>query len=192
MPAPTSFQKRLAALVLDQHEKFSLLRESQPPLSTQIAQYWTGLGLKFPGVGTAWSAVFISWCVKTAGATAKQFRFSPMHSVFVFQAIRNAAVPGSVFIGRDVGQYSPKLGDILQNNRDPKLKANFAFASTHTSYSSHSAVVFEVGVDSAGRYLRTIGGNESDSVGMKEVRLDAQGRVKNPQGLYISVIETLL
>ena len=41
-------------------------------------------------------------------------------------------------------------------------------------------------------YLRTIGGNESDSVGMKEVRLDADGLVKNPAGLYISVIETLL
>ena len=50
----------------------------------------------------------------------------------------------------------------------------------------------EVGGDSKGNYLRTIGGNESDAVGMKEVRLDADGRVKNAAGLYISVIETLL
>ena len=41
-------------------------------------------------------------------------------------------------------------------------------------------------------YLRTIGGNESDAVGMKEVRLDVNGLVKNPAGLYISVIETML
>ena len=29
-------------------------------------------------------------------------------------------------------------------------------------------------------------------VGMKEVRLDAKGLVKNPGGLYMSVIETLV
>ena len=54
------------------------------------------------------------------------------------------------------------------------------------------AIVMEVGVDNKGNYLRTIGGNESDSVGMKEVRLDGNGLVKNPAGLYISVIETML
>ena len=37
-----------------------------------------------------------------------------------------------------------------------------------------------------------MGGNESDSVGMKEVHLDAKGLVKNPGGLYMSVIETLV
>jgi hypothetical protein len=52
--------------------------------------------------------------------------------------------------------------------------------------------VIEVGSDQRGRYLRTIGGNEDDSVGLKEVRLGANGRVHNPSGLYISVIETLL
>ena len=54
------------------------------------------------------------------------------------------------------------------------------------------AIVMEVGVDNKGNYLRTIGGNESDSVGMKGVRLDGNGLVKNPAGLYISVIETML
>ena len=42
------------------------------------------------------------------------------------------------------------------------------------------------------QHLRTMGGNESDSVGMKEVRLDAKGLVKSPGGLYMSVIETLV
>lgn len=35
-------------------------------------------------------------------------------------------------------------------------------------------------------------GSEGDSVGMKEVRLAAQGRVRNPQGFYIAVVESLL
>ena len=50
----------------------------------------------------------------------------------------------------------------------------------------------EVGVDSKGNYLRTIGGNESDAVGMKEVRLDANGRVRNGAGLFIAALETAL
>ena len=52
--------------------------------------------------------------------------------------------------------------------------------------------VIEVGADSQGCYLRTIGGNEGDTVGMREVRLSAGGLVRNPDGVYIALIETLL
>ena len=49
-----------------------------------------------------------------------------------------------------------------------------------------------MGVESKGNYLRTICGNESDAVGMKELRLDGNGLVKNAAGLYIAVIESML
>ena len=90
----------------------------------------------------------------------------------------------------NVAQYAPKIGDILQNNRGHGTYT-FQYAATHRSYPSHCAIVMEVGVDSKGNYLQTIGGNEPDSVGMKEVRLDADGRVKNAAGLYVAAIETL-
>lgn len=83
-----------------------------------------------------------------------------------------------------------KNGDILQNNRSGN-SFDFAFAATHKSYESHSAVVMDVGSDTRGKYLRTVGGNESDSVGMKEVRLNAKGLVGQGR-IYIAVIETLL
>lgn len=187
----THYQKRLASIAQLQYQKYRLLRENEPPLSTQIEAYWTDLGLPFPGVSTAWSAVFVSWCVKQAGATPQQFPFSSQHSRFVHAAIKNARNGSGVFHGHEVGAYAPKLGDIVQNNRAGN-RYDFRHAETHVSYASHSAVVYEVGVDNRGRYLRTIGGNESDSVGMKEVRLDSAGRIKNPAGLYIAVIETLL
>lgn len=192
MQSPTTFQKRLASIVQQEHAKYALMRESEPPLAAQIKRYWSDLGFKFKDVGVAWSAVFVSWCVKAAGATKQQFRFATMHSEFVYRAIKDLGDPDALFLGRQVDMYAPKIGDILQNNRDPKKKFDYAFARANQYYSSHSAVVFEVGVDTKGRYLRTIGGNESDSVGMKEVRLDANGVVKNPNGLYISVVETLL
>ena len=136
------------------------------------------------------SSTSTAGCVKQAGATAAQFIFSPQHSQFVNAAIATAKSATGVFMGRDVAQCAPKMGD-LQNNRGQGAYT-FQYAATHRSYPSHSAIVMEVGVDSKGNYLRTIGGNESDAVGMKEVRLDANGLVKNPGGLYISVIETLL
>lgn len=188
---PTAFQKKLATIAQQQFDKFHLLREGQDPLASQIKVYWKDLGFSFPGVDTPWSAVFVSWCVKQAGATKQQFLFSPAHSQFVFQAIANTSAGTGVFRGHPTSEYAPKLGDILHNNRSGN-SFDFAFAKTHKSYESHSAIVMEVGVDTKGRYLRTIGGNESDSVGMKEVRLDAKGFIKNASGLYISVIETLL
>lgn len=190
MPS-TPFEKRLATIAQQQYDKYHLLRENQDPLATQIKAYWRDLGFAFPGVGTAWSAVFVSWCVKQAGATRNQFRFDPMHSTFVYTAIRNATNNVGVFRGRDPAVYAPKLGDILQNNRGTN-HYDFAYARTHATYLSHSAIVYEVGSDNKGKYLRTIGGNEDDSVGLKEVRLDARGRVKNTDKVFIAVIETML
>jgi hypothetical protein len=187
----TAFQKKLAGVAQQQFTKYRFKRENQEPLATQIEAYWTDIGLNFASVAEPWSAVFVSWCVKRAGATAAQFVFAAAHAKFVYAAIANADNESGVFRGRDVAKYAPKVGDILQNNRSGN-HFDFVFASTHKAYESHSAIVIEVGADSAGRYLRTIGGNESDSVGMKEVRLTPSGLVKNTDGLYISVIETLL
>jgi hypothetical protein len=187
----TAFQKKLATIAQDQFDRFHLLRENQPPLSTQIQRYWQDLGFPFPGVGEAWSAVFVSWCVKNAGATASQFAFAQAHSTFVHAAIANTIAGKGVFHAHPPSDYAPKIGDLLQNNRAGN-HFDFEFARKKSAYKSHSAIVIEVGTDNAGRYLRTIGGNESDTVGMKEVRLNANGRVRNKDGLYIAVVETLL
>jgi hypothetical protein len=116
----------------------------------------------FPGVKTAWSAVFVSWCVKKAGATGKEFAFAAAHAKFVKAAIGNALKGVGVFRGLQIDQYAPKVGDIVQNNRSGN-KFTYDFARTHSAYESHSAIVVEVGVDHDGHYVMTIGGNESDS-----------------------------
>jgi hypothetical protein len=187
----THFQGRLASIALREHKRFHLLRENQDPLASRIVRYWTDLGFEFPGIQVPWSAVFVSWCVKSAGATAAQFEFAAAHSQFVFKAIANTVAGQGDFRGYAPDQYAPKVGDIVQNNRAGK-RFDFAFASTHRAYQSHSAIVVEVGSDDKGQYLRTVGGNESDSVGVKEVRLSPAGRVMNSTGLYVAVVETRL
>ena len=187
----TPFQLRFARTAQQQYEKYYLMREGQSPLKEQIRKYWTDLGLSFPGVSTAWSAVFVSWCAKQAGASSTDFPFSPRHSSFIHRFIKNRKNGVGVFRAHPIADYSPKVGDILQNNRNGNA-FTYAFAEANSQYESHTAIVMEVGTDARGRYLRTVGGNESDSVGMKEVRLSSKGRVLGSAGLYISIVETLL
>jgi hypothetical protein len=188
---PSTYAKKLAATAVGQYNRYHEYSESDPELSAQIKRYWQDLGFDFPGVKTAWSAVFVSWCVKKAGATGKEFAFAAAHAKFVKAAIQNALKGVGVFRGLQIDQYAPKVGDIVQNNRSGN-KFTYDFARTHSAYESHSAIVVEVGVDHDGHYLMTIGGNESDSVRRKRIRQNNKGliiqRKLNP---YICVIQDL-
>ncbi len=187
----TPFVKRLASIAQGQHDKFHLQHESDPALSRQIRTYWSELGFDFPGVSTPWSAVFVSWCVKTAGASESEFKFAQAHAVFVHWAIQNAQNQTGLFQAFEITQQTPAIGDIIQNNRNGK-SFDFQFAAKQQKYESHSAIVVETGSDAQGRYALTVGGNESDSVGMKIVRLTSKGFIRqrsaNP---YICIIKTL-
>jgi hypothetical protein len=97
MSVPTPFARRLSAVARGQYDTYHLQHEHDPPLSKQIQKYWSDLGLAFPGVETPWSAVFVCWCVKAAGATAEEFPFAAAHSVFVHWAIQNALKKTGLF-----------------------------------------------------------------------------------------------
>jgi hypothetical protein len=190
---PTPFALNLAKLAETEFNTYNPLHETHPKMAARIKKYWHDLGLPFPGVGTAWSAVFISAHVKWAGATPAEFKFSPRHSEFVFEAIKDFSSSTGVFHGRDVVNYAPKVGDIIQNNRGGNTY-DYAYAKAHNGYKSHSAIVVEEGVDGFGRYVRTVGGNESNTVDDKIVRLKPSGLIKQPAAdptRYISIIQTL-
>lgn len=188
---PSKYAKELAATALDQFNEFHEFSESDPPLAAQIKRYWTGIGLKFPGVKTAWSAVFVSFCVKKAGATASEFAFAAAHAKFVKAAIQNALDNKGVFRAFPIDQYGPQVGDIIQNNRGGN-KFSYDFARTHSAYESHSAIVVQVGADHNGHFAMTIGGNESDSIRRKRVVLNDKGFiVQRKLSPYICVIQDL-
>jgi len=191
MPAASEFAHNLAATAEQQHTKYLRLPETSPQLSAQIKKYWEDLGYPFPGVKEAWSAVFVSWCVKTAGATAQEFKFNPLHSVFVNWAIHNAANHTGLFRAYELDSYAPQIADIIQNNQ-PGHNYNYNYAKTHAEYHSHSAIVTEVGHDGDGPYLMTVGGNESDAIRMTRHALTAQGLIvqRSPQA-FICIIRDL-
>jgi hypothetical protein len=187
----SAYAKKLAGIAQELHDRFHFETEDQPGLGKQIEKFWKGLGLSFPGVGTPWSAVFVSWCVKEAGATKTEFNFNPAHSQFVHTAIQNGLSNTGVFRGRPITDHGPAIGDIIHNNRGGN-KFDFDFARTHKSYVSHSAIVVETGVDSKGPFALTIGGNEGDSIRRTIVRLSNGGLIKQrPSNPFICVIEDL-
>lgn len=192
MATPSAFALKLAAIAQEQHTKFQLMDEADPLLCKQIKKYWTDIGIKFVScVSVPWSAAFVSFCVKQAGATAAEFKFADGHSVFVHAAIQNALNSVGVFHGLDISVHPPSVGDIIQNNR-LGAKFDFAYARTHKHYSSHSAIVVETGQDTDGRYALTIGGNEGDAIRRKVVRLTKQGFVEQrPNNPFICVVKTL-
>lgn len=192
MTTPSAFAKKLASIAEDQHKKFQFTNEADPLLCKQIKKWTQDIGFTFTScTSVPWSAVFVSWCVKEAGATKSEFKFAMAHSVFVNQAIKNAVNGVGVFRGREIGAHPPNVGDIIQNNRGGN-KFDFAFAKTHTNYLSHSVIVVEIGQDNQGGFAFCIGGNESDSVRRSVVRLDPQGFIKQRDGNpFICVIENL-
>lgn len=173
------------------YDKFHKNKETDPPLVAQIKEFWSDTGEPFPGVQTAWSAVFVSSCVKRAGAIATEFRFSAAHAVFVHQAIANAVAGTGVFRGRRLEEYAPKVGDIIQNNRHGNT-FDFDFAKSHSQYESHSAIVVKRDSDKKGEFLMTIGGNESNTIGLKRIALTKEGLVvQRKKDRFICIVEDL-
>ena len=173
LPDPSDYAKELASVAKEQHDLFHLIDENDEPLSSQIKKYWQAVGQPFESVETPWSAVFISFCVKKAGATAAEFEFAAQHSVFVHHAINHPAA----FRGVDITAAAVRVGDIIQNNRG-NTSHDFPFAKTHPNYSSHSAIVVARGEDHRGKFALTIGGNERDSIRRVRVQLNADGTIR--------------
>jgi hypothetical protein len=177
LPEPSEFARTLAGIADDLHDRFHTIDENDPPLSDEIETFWKILGPDFPGVETPWSAVFVSFCVKTAGATAAEFKFSAQHSVFVHRAIQNALAGTGVFRGVRITEDAVRVGDILQNNREGN-RFDFDFARTHDDYKSHSRIIVSRGEDSMGKFAMAVGGNESDSIRRTRVLLNSDGSVR--------------
>src|SRR5262245_45167495 len=106
----TPFAKKLASIAQDQHTKFQFTNEADPALCKQIKKWTQDIGFQFVSCTTVpWSAVFVSWCVKQAGATASEFKFAMAHSVFVNQSIKNASNGTGVFQGFDITVQAPAV-----------------------------------------------------------------------------------
>ena len=177
MPETSAFAMRIAAVAQEQHDKFRFMNEADPALCEQIKRWTQEIGFTFRScTSVPWASQFVSWCVKQAGATRQEFEFAPAASVFAHRAIRNALDGVASFHGFDIAAHPPHVGDIILHNRAGH-KFDFAFARTHRHYTSHPAIVVEVGQDADGPYAFCVGGNEGDTIRQTAVRLRPDGLI---------------
>lgn len=159
--------------------------ENLAPFYRYVREMWASIGEPYDGRSrypngeeVPWSAAFISWVVRNAGPAYKNFIFAERHSIFVNNSIkaRYTQRQDKPFWGYRIDEEKPALGDIIQKNW-PETDYTFSWAENHEKYNSHSDIVVEVKPD----IVRVIGGNVSDSVNMKEYRLDKDGYLKEGQ-----------
>jgi hypothetical protein len=184
---------KLVRIAQAEYQAYHTISETDEPLRSRIDTYCRGIGIAPPANVSkfAWSATFVSWCIKEAGATAQEFTFSPAHAVFVRAAIANADTQTGVFRARPINLYAPAVGDLIHRNRSGGT-VTYAQARTSSDYPSHSAIVVEIGEDQVGRYAVTIGGNEHDSIRKTRVALNAAGMVaQKSTDPFICVVQDL-
>jgi hypothetical protein len=162
------------------------LNESDERVYLRVGEYWKVVTKNYDGrdYNEPWSGVFISYCMKKAGAGEK-FNYSASHSTFIKAAINNAlkGVQDAPIVGRRIAEYSPKVGDLIGYWRDPPV--TFDTATKLDSFKSHTDVVIELHPG----FAYVIGGNVEDSVRRRYVKLDQQGRLIDDKKDWFVIIQ---
>lgn len=185
------FGMRLARVAQEQFELYHDKNESDPALADQIRKYWEAIHQDFPGVAPPWSAVFVSYCVKQAGASEADFKGSAMHWDFVRDAVKNSAENKGLFRAFPISGQKVHIGDIIHSNRNGN-----AFTLEDLGgpgrYESYSLIVILTAEDDLGKCAMVVGGNQNNSIRSSIVRLTVDGMIQqrsaNP---YICIVRNV-
>ncbi|CDX15176.1 conserved hypothetical protein [Mesorhizobium sp. ORS 3324] len=161
--------------------------EDDDPQFRRIGTYWQAVGENFDGrtlipgskpgelINPAWSAAFISYIVRISGG-GDRFLYAQAHSVYVQDFV--VGHPGGLYEAMRPEHYAPQPGDLVHAGREGAKRFDFDAAraafKADKRYASHSDLVIEVN----GGFAITIGGNVSQSVTKKRLKLNPDGTLK--------------
>jgi peptidoglycan hydrolase-like protein with peptidoglycan-binding domain len=156
------------------------MQETDPRAVAILQDYWkagpgisystTQLGSKTFQASHPWSAAFISWVMRKAGA-ANDFRYSASHSNYIVAAKNNRLANNSnPFKAYRISEAAPKVGDLVCKSR---AGSGATYDTIRSGMTTHCDIVTEVKPGSIG----VIGGNVNQSVARKIVPTDASGRI---------------
>jgi hypothetical protein len=165
-------------------------RETDPRMTPALADYWrTGAGvavtdrdLRSPQFQNShpWSAAFISWVMRKAGA-GRAFAYSASHATYVAAAKRNRLTNnGNPFRAYRVSEARPQVGDLVCKSR---AGSGATYDNIRPGMATHCDIVLAVGP----RSIRVVGGNVDNSVADRSVPLTADGRLAPPE--YFAVVK---
>jgi hypothetical protein len=175
--------------------------EADEPWRSRIGFYWAAVdrpGLD-GGSTEPWSAAFVSWCFRSAGA-GDDFTGSDTHSIYVGRVLRHEGMSPKLAL-RPPDRTPLAPGDLIWNARgdSPAERAaapedyGVAVAQLRAGivFLSHADIVVAVRPGECD----SIGGNVSNrfrgggSVVRSTWRLDARGTIADPRKAWIGVIE---
>ncbi len=186
-------------------QRDATMGERQPGLWQRVGEYWwegmnasepdnawTGKhdaqGHVFPVAANgyyAWSAAFISYVMRIAGA-GRDFPYSPDHASYINYAARAAKgeIAHPLLIAENPADYAPRLGDLLCFGRAGAQSLTFADLPTTHRFPAHCAIVVGGQPDE----IDVVGGNVDDAVVMQHVPTDNQGHVGPPWMVILRVL----
>ncbi|MEJ2886324.1 DUF2272 domain-containing protein [Actinomycetospora aeridis] len=187
-PSAGSLRARIVEVAQREPARWGTRTETDPAMTAVLQEYYRAVpDVPLPSAsdlqsgswqsGHPWSAVFISWVMRQAGA-GPSFVYSTAHRVYVAAAKKNAEAGDTAnpFWAYPVEKITPDLGDLVCADREGSAGCGgvtYATIDNGTAWPTHCDVV--TSVDRAARRITAIGGNVGDRVKVKSFDLDAQG-----------------
>jgi hypothetical protein len=152
----------------------------------RVGDYWLQ-GVNVHGVdgrdhNQYWSAAFISWVMKTAGA-GDRFHYNAQHSQYIYQAIRDRlrAQVAAGYWGWRLNELKPSIGDIVCWSRGSGIDYDH---QNDGDNSGHCDLI----VDVSAAQVQINGGNVGNSVTKRPLALNSAGflapKVENGETLF--------
>jgi hypothetical protein len=186
---PSVFKDELVRIARAENQAFGGLERGNPRLEDRIECYRRRVEVPLgQSVNAHYSAVFISWCMRTAGASKEEFPAVVAHWQYAEWAAANAENGSGLFWARRVENYAPVQGDLIHFNRDGGRIDYDWILWGRGGYTGESGIV--VGFDN-GTAVVVMGNKEPEgNIGLDKVPLTHSGLVlqrnRNP---FIAVIE---
>jgi hypothetical protein len=183
-PRPEDKPERMAGLWQRVGEYWWIGQDADQPEGA-----WTGMhdenGVVFPADQDgyyAWSAAFISYVMRIAGATSR-FPYSPAHHTYINIAKQMSLgqTAGWAVTAERPDAYAPQPGDLICAGRGKQAeRLRFEDLPTRKGFPAHCAIVV-----ATGETLSVIGGNVDDAVSLTHVPTTADGHLAAPGDIVV-------
>ena len=174
----------------------NLRPDKQPGLWQRVGEYWwlgqdagtresewtskyDEFGQVYQGDAPAWSAAFVSYVMRSAGA-GNRFLYSPLHADYINAAAQGTAEGTGLLRTERPEAYAPQPGDLICVSRNRLRAMRFEDLSGARFYGHCDLVV----VAQPGQ-LSVVGGNVDGGVTMKHVPTTTSGMLASADGQLV-------
>ena len=194
MAGPSPFKSELVKVAKDEHERLGSLKRGDAALRERIELYCRDVNVAMTDAVDKfhYSAVFISWCLRKAGASEEEFPATSRHWEYARRATQDPIGTEGILRGRTIESYAPQVGDLVHMNRDGGIVGYERARSGPYPYLAESGIVIHVG-ESEREALIVMGNQEPrGNVGTEQLVLSDSGLlVQRTKAPFICVLEVL-